>query len=85
MCNLHNIFRQSHPARGARIEIQHRGIVIQIGKSHPARGARIEMVVLVVFGVLLMSHPARGARIEMAALYSCAHSVIVAPREGCAD
>ena len=58
---------ESHPARGAWIEICLRVTAgTGLAVSHPARGAWIEISCFGLYGSLLaMSHPARGAWIEI--------------------
>ena len=56
---------QSHPARGAWIEIKSNARLQRPWRSHPARGAWIEIVVAYRAAHPGKSHPARGAWIEM--------------------
>ena len=57
---------ESHPARGAWIEIIVTGENKQATTSHPARGAWIEIIAALKAASEAKSHPARGAWIEMA-------------------
>ena len=56
---------ESHPARGAWIEIPFGPTGPMIGPSHPARGAWIEMARRCRRTRRNKSHPARGAWIEI--------------------
>ena len=56
---------ESHPARGAWIEIFLSFLRFSANTSHPARGAWIEMTGRGACPLLGQSHPARGAWIEM--------------------
>ena len=57
---------QSHPARGAWIEINQLTCTLDSSGSHPARGAWIEISRQKMVALDLKSHPARGAWIEIA-------------------
>ena len=57
---------ESHPSRGAWIEILLRSIGrTSSGQSHPSRGAWIEIGVTAWDGRSRLSHPSRGAWIEI--------------------
>ena len=81
------MFGQSHPARGAWIEIKNVVVKdIPAVQSHPARGAWIE----IVKGIggrtgAAKSHPARGAWIEIYQSDYTGYVTQVAPRKGCVD
>ena len=82
----HALATQSHPARGAWIEIQISRPKPYKKKSHPARGAWIEIQqAQSEKQSKKSSHPARGAWIEIGArpIYFCISGV--APRKGCVD
>ena len=56
---------ESHPARGAWIEMPRLMAARVPLMSHPARGAWIEMALRLSLPSTLTSHPARGAWIEI--------------------
>ena len=69
--------RQSHPTRGAWIEIVDTEKILVYYRSHPTRGAWIE----ISYGTIedaddQMSHPTRGAWIEITAALMAAQEVI---------
>ena len=78
--------QQSHPSRGAWIEICFGGRAVLNLWSHPVRGAWIE-----IFATKLRkyarveSHPVRGAWIEIVGHRTNGPWAVVAPREGCVD
>ncbi len=57
---------QSHPVRGAWIEIYPYTLTVTAAKSHPVRGAWIEIAAVPCGeGRSVRSHPVRGAWIEI--------------------
>ena len=82
---LFDSIKESHPARGAWIEIRRRRPRQRGNGSHPARGAWIEMSNTNSGGWKGWSHPARGAWIEMSSLDLQRLGAGVAPRKGCVD
>ena len=56
---------ESHPARGAWIEIYSSRYIFSHRQSHPARGAWIEISIMCSLSSACPSHPARGAWIEI--------------------
>ena len=76
---------QSHPARGAWIEIGKTELEAASTGSHPARGAWIEIMKLLLVSSFLRSHPARGAWIEIHRAGCFCGVLPVAPRKGCVD
>ena len=60
------LFLQSHPVRGAWIEIENTAVLTQSMMSHPVRGAWIEIrLTIQLLNWLEKSHPVRGAWIEI--------------------
>ena len=76
---------ESHPARGAWIEIPAHAPAVALDGSHPARGAWIEIQRCTVLRDTPASHPARGAWIEIEDKGRYRRRGSVAPREGCGD
>ena len=77
---------QSHPSRGAWIEIAMDGYVLTSDLSHPSRGAWIEIIArLYEEGGDGWSHPSRGAWIEIRLAGQQKNRGIVAPLTGCVD
>ena len=76
---------ESHPVRGAWIEIESYIIDDFKHRSHPVRGAWIEISVWMGVSTSSSSHPVRGAWIEIRGGRFCAPVTTVAPREGCVD
>ena len=77
---------QSHPARGAWIEILMIWYSISCAGSHPARGAWIEIQHTTAgFTKWSRSHPARGAWIEITDKTKLDGVEDVAPHTGCVD
>ena len=57
---------ESHPSRGAWIEMRDMRDDAYIGESHPSRGAWIEIPIAhIVSSISCTSHPSRGAWIEI--------------------
>ena len=81
------LFLQSHPVRGAWIEIDDsEGLSVRKMESHPVRGAWIEIVKYIGdHDREFESHPVRGAWIEMIVLGSQTYYSFVASRKGCVD
>ena len=75
--------KQSHPVRGAWVEIKLAPPNNVAPLSHPVRGAWVEIVFSFVPFALLSSHPVRGAWVEIACILFVNVSKFVAPREGC--
>ena len=82
-----NEAKESHPVRGAWIEMEHSKSYFGTPLSHPVRGAWIEMWSLedVDSSNAGLSHPVRGAWIEIDSPASHLRYVVVAPRQGCVD
>ena len=64
---LYQASNESHPARGAWIEMPPPCMATKSRMSHPARGAWIEILLVFDHFLSVRSHPARGAWIEMQA------------------
>ena len=78
---------ESHPVRGAWIEIKRYRRINGSHGSHPVRGAWIEMISPQRNAARPpRSHPVRGAWIEIPGKRKCnTEPPRVAPREGCVD
>ena len=85
LSSLDHMVKESHPARGAWIEIVILSNSCEKMQSHPARGAWIEIHCKRLENRGFKSHPARGAWIEIATSTDISALMAVAPRKGCVD
>ena len=77
---------QSHPARGAWIEIAGcRASILSTCRRTPQGVRGLKSFCALVVSWLFWSHPARGAWIEIYASDVTYWSAAVAPRKGCVD
>ena len=77
---------QSHPSRGAWIEIAMRALDELEVESRTPRGVRgLKYPLSLLLMILNLSHPSRGAWIEIRLSLRLASSTSVAPLAGCVD
>ena len=78
--------QESHPSRGAWIEICRFPVPACGAMSHPSRGAWIEIPTVAPMDLLnAQSHPSRGAWIEISEAAASPLRFLVAPLTGCVD
>ena len=80
------MFGQSHPARGAWIEIGAPKMTFKTSSSRTPQGVRgLKFRIVHAAPAQRKSHPARGAWIEILIASRGREPLIVAPRKGCVD